>query len=232
MVPGAVGAWRKEVIEKLGGFSDIAEWLDSAEGQAMLSRGSGWQVSLTDLLGEDDGQGQELQVPDLRGNPAGDIEALALLAEIHRDAGERLQGDAVLDAFFRECLLGGREALGEGGLLEDTGFLAQAQANPRYARLDAESLAAGFFIAAKSLIAEILLETQPASVPPLVQAYLRWVVVEERPERGKDGLFSQKPFKTLLAQDPALHALAPDTLGDRLWDQALALLQQLIAARN
>ena len=215
----------------LGGFETFNEWLDSEEGQAMLYRGSSQVVSLSDILG-DEGEGQSFDGGDGNADPAGDVEALATLAEIHRDAGPRLVLNPLLDRFFRQVLLQGREVEGPGGLLEDEGFKALLDEDPRYASLAADEAAVRLFYAARSLIANVLLETHPEPVAPLVEAYFRWVVVEEKPVRGKDGLFNRKSFKALLAQDADYAGLAADALNDRLQAEASRLLKKLLAVRG
>ena len=154
------------------------------------------------------------------------------MAEIHRDAGPRLVLNPVLDRFFRQVLLQGREVEGPGGLLEDEGFKALLDEDPRYASLAADEAAVRLFYAARSLIANVLLETHPEPVAPLVEAYFRWVVVEEKPVRGKDGLFNRKSFKALLAQDADYAGLAADALDGRLQAEASRLLKKLLAARG
>ncbi len=215
----------------LGGFETFNEWLDSEEGQAMLYRGSSQVVSLSDILG-DEGEGQSFDGGDGNADPAGDVEALATLAEIHRDAGPRLVLNPLLDTFFRQVLLQGREVEGPGGLLQDAGFKDLLDQDPCYASLAADEAAVRLFYAARSLIANVLLETHPEPVAPLVEAYFRWVVVEEKPVRGKDGLFNRKSFKALLAQDADYAGLAADALDGRLQAEASRLLKKLLAARG
>ena len=216
---------------QLGGFETFGEWLDSEEGQAMLYRGASQVVSLSDILG-DEGEGQILDEGDGNADPAGDVEALAALAEIHRDAGPRLVLNPVLDTFFRRVLLQGRDVEGPDGLLEDEGFKALLDQDPHYAGLATNEAAVRLFYAARSLIADVLLETHPVPVAPLVEAYFRWVVVEEKPVRGKDGLFNRKSFKSLLSQDADYAGLAADALDGRLQAGASSLLKKLLAVRG
>jgi len=216
---------------KLGGFETFAAWQDSDEGQAMLYRGADQVVSLADILGGDD-PGQDFDGPDENADPAGDIEAWSLLAEIHRDAGPRLADDPLLSAFFHAALVQGREVQGPDGLWADAAFQALQAADPRYAGLAPDALAARLFFAAKALIADVLLATEAVPVAAAVEAYFRWTVVEEKPLRGKDGLLNRKSFKSLLAQDPAYAGLSPDETAERLQAGAAGLLQKLLAARG
>ncbi len=216
----------------VGGFASFDEWLDSAEGQAMLHRGASQVLSLSDLLGDAGEEGPTFDEIDDTADPAGDAEALASLAEIHRDAGARLVQNPVLDGFFRQVLLQGRDVEGPGGLLEDAGFQGLLEEDSRYAGLARDEVGVRLFFAARSLIAEVLLETHPDPLAPLVAAYFRWAVVEEKPVRGKDGLFNRKSFKALLANDASYSAKSPEELDECLQAEASGLLKQLLAARG
>ena len=216
----------------VGGFASYDEWLDSAEGQAMLYRGASQVLSLSDLLSGAGEEGQTFDEGDDNADPAGDAEALASLAEIHRDAGARLVQNPVLDGFFRQVLLQGRDVEGPGGLLKDAGFQGLLEEDPRYAGLARDEIGVRLFFATRSLIADVLLETHPEPLAPLVAAYFRWAVVEEKPLRGKDGLFNRKSFKALLAHDASYSAKSPEDLAGCLQAEASVLLKQLLAARG
>jgi hypothetical protein len=241
-----------ECAGKVGGFTSFEKWRDSDEGDAMLHRGwdreiswETWIECMTEDENLDDSEGPDFlagREPDrganedfagerIAGSDTGDGEpsfapsdTMALILE---DAGPRLADNAVLWAFFRWVLVEKRAWTGRDGLAARTDFRELCAANTGYASLSRDDLGAHLYSEACILILDVLLETYPGAVSPAVSAYLRWVMVEGKPEQGRDGLFNLKSFKALVASDPILNTLALDQLEEGVRRLALDLWQTL-----
>jgi hypothetical protein len=212
----------------VGGFETFAEWFASEVGETMYYRGLNRKSSLSELL--DPGEGDDSADLDIA-DPSTDIEADIILhdtfAGLLEEAGPHLAGNPVLQAFFRWVLVEGREFADRDGLLQQPAFQALWAGDARYAALSTTDLSARLFTEARAVILEVLLETCPDAISPVLREYLHWVVIEEKPERGKDGLFNRKSFKTLLAKEAGLNILAPEQLSERLHGMAFDLMQTL-----
>jgi hypothetical protein len=233
-------AFRRAFEERLAvckgsvvGFEDFADWLDSDVGEAMLQRGAGQEASLSGWF--DDGE-EDFDPPDE--NASGAIDFALTLEDIMEDAGPRLAANPVLNMFFAEVLVAGREFMGRDGhardprfLINDKDFDRLLDADPRYAGLDAAGVSAQLSASAHVLIVEVLLESAAFPIAPALREYIQWTLLEGKPVRGKNGLFERKSFKTLLAAEPKFAALEPGERAERLHRDAMALIAALLRRR-
>lgn len=214
---------------------DSEYWLHSRVGRAMLARAGNPVVSMSGWSdhGGGDESGFDYDAPDEHGEvggAAGDAERAELLRDIVRDAGPRLTENPVLNGFFQMVLVNEWDF---EDLLALPAFQAAVERAPRYAGLDERGeLPARLRLDAGALIVEVLLEAGNVPVEPVLREYLLWVVVEEKPFRGKGGLINRPSFKQLVAQNPELAGLSPTELEAVLHRQAMDLLEYLLARRG
>lgn len=211
---------------------DSEYWLYSRVGRAMLARAGNPVVSASGWgegdPGFDDEPGDEAG-EEAKG-AAGDAERAELLQDIVRDAGPRLAGHPVLHGFFQAVLV---NQWTFERLWALPPFQEAVEESPRYAVLEPHGeLYARLWLDAQALIFEVMLEAGQVSAKPALLEYLRWVVVEEKPFRGKGGLIQKPSFKALVAQDPALAQLTSAELEATLHRQALDFLEHLLARRG
>lgn len=208
---------------KPGGFASVEAWLDSKEGQAMLSRGLYWRVSLTD---EDEDYFHA--IPDARPTPTEWWADALNMDKIRQEAGPRLAQDPVLEMFVDGALVRDWDITEPDGLYANPLFQAKIATDPRYAKLDPTQLGHQLRQRLQLLIVDVLLDTEPQPPATVVLDYLRWVVIQSQPALGKGGLFKNKSFQAKLAEEPRLAGLKPRELNERLHHEAMHWLDCLV----
>lgn len=221
---------------KIAGFARFDAFAESAVGQEMLERAGVHAKSKPYFEGRaDDLPPADTVVPLF---PIGEDEEEGAAEEGWAFDEDLPEEDQLFLSFLFEQSEAGEIPLGDqhpvlhhfllaymedrlSGLATDKAFRALLARHPGYADLAQAALFKRIVIEGKLAALDVLLGPKPP-YSSCVIAYIRWVMVEEKPVHGPDGLLGQADFQALLAQQhPLLHQLPPPQLAERLHRLAL-----------
>jgi hypothetical protein len=190
------------------------------------------EISLSEILREtaENHEPMEWETADTGEDVEKSILLKEVLSGILETAGRRLTSNPVLQTFFVWALVEQRELEGKQGLFQQASFQELCAMDTKYSGLSPAELQGRLFDEARDLILDVLVEKNPEpekTSEKIDLVYLRWVVIEGKPEQGKNGLFTHDFFQNLLAEDAELAALSPEMLSQRLRGRALDLISKL-----